>query len=447
MQPVSTQVVVLGGGISGLTAAYRLLQQGCRVRLLEASGDLGGLGGTFEHDGRVMERFYHVMLDSDEHLLGLLRELDLEERVGWRETRMGFLYGRELSPFNTPVDLLRFGALSVAGRLRTALGAAYTAKLVRNAEKLDDRPVSEWLRGIYGPEVYARLWLPLLRAKFGDLHETVPAYWFWARLKREKSKTKEVKGYVEGGYRLITDRLRAAIERMGGEIRTRAAAEAVQETPLGIRVKVAGQWESCGAVISTVAMPILKKIARGRLADLTPRTDLVYQGVVNVVALCRQSVMPYYWAAAVKEDFGFQGAVETTNVVPMVQTGDRRLLYLLNYCQQDSALYSLDDAELKRRAHRAIQDLHPGYPSNAVETMKVFRAPYVEPVWPLGYLKQRPESRVGDSRLYLSTTAQSYPRVNSWNTMVGIANEVAARVAGELTENTSGGIWPERQSA
>ena len=68
------QVAVLGGGISGLVSAYRLLQQGAGVTLFEASDALGGLGGTFEYRGAVMEQFYHVMLNSDGPLLSLLKE-------------------------------------------------------------------------------------------------------------------------------------------------------------------------------------------------------------------------------------------------------------------------------------------------------------------------------------------------------------------------------------
>ena len=45
--------------------------------------------------------------------------------------------------------------------------------------------------------------------------------------------------------------------------------------------------------------------------------------------------------------------------------------------------------------------------------------------------------RCGDSRLYLATTAQCYPQVNSWNTMVGIASDVASRMQFDM-DNAAG---------
>jgi phytoene dehydrogenase-like protein len=42
---------VVGGGIAGLTAAYRLTRAGLRVTLFEAADRFGGLGTYFEHEG------------------------------------------------------------------------------------------------------------------------------------------------------------------------------------------------------------------------------------------------------------------------------------------------------------------------------------------------------------------------------------------------------------
>lgn len=424
----TNNVAVLGGGISGLVSAYRLLQKGNRVTLFEATDELGGLGGTFKHKGRTMEQFYHVMINTDEHLLGLLKELDLGDEVTWTETRMGFLYGKTLYPLNTPLDLLRFGGLSLIGRIRTALGGAYIAKILNDPKGLDQISVSEWLENIFGAEVFARLWRPLLRAKFGDMFENVPAYWFWTRLRREKVSAKEVKGYVNGGYRRIADRLRAEIQKMGGVIRMRTVVYAIQEAPQSIHINAEGRWESFDSVVSTLPLPLLRQIACGRLNELAPHQKVPYQSVVNAVVILKQRLQNNYWNAIVQKGFPFQGLVETTHVVPMTQTGGRHLVYLLNYCGQDSETYRSVDGDVKFQALKALKAFNPKFNPDWVEDIRVFRAPYVEPVWPLGYMRDKPRMRCGDSRLYLATTAQCYPQVNSWNTMAGIATDVSARM-------------------
>lgn len=421
-------VAVLGGGISGLVSAYRLLQKGNRVTLFEASDELGGLGGTFQHEGHTMEQFYHVMINTDDNLLGLLAELGLSDEITWKETKMGFLYGQELFPFNTPLDLLCFGGLSLAGRIRTALGGAYIAKFLNDPKGLDKISVSEWLEGIFGAEVFAQLWRPLLRAKFGDMYDSVPAYWFWTRLRREKGSTKEVKGYVNGGYRRIADRLRTEIRRMGGVIRLRTAVYAMQDCPQGIQINAEGRWETFDSAVSTLPLPILRQLCRGRLDSVVPQQKVPYQGVVNAVAILKKRLQPNYWNAIVQKGFPFQGLVETTHVVPASQTGGRHLVYLLNYCGKDSEMYSTVDGDIKFQALKAMRAFNPKFNQDWVEDIRVFRAPYVEPVWPLGYQNSKPRMRCGDSRLYLATTAQCYPQVNSWNTMVGIANDVASRM-------------------
>ena len=46
----------------------------------------------------------------------------------------------------------------------------------------------------------------------------------------------------------------------------------------------------------------------------------------------------------------------------------------------------------------------------------------MEPLYTKGYLKKRPPEAIVPGRIYLSTTAQVYPVVTSWNGAVGQVN-------------------------
>lgn len=426
------RVAVLGGGIGGLASAYFLLKAGFTPTILEASDQLGGLGTWFDHRGVHLDKWYHVILDSDADLCGLLGELGIADRLVWRETGMGFRLGGKLYGFNSPLDLLRFRALSFPDRIRTGIGAAYITKLKKHGLPLDDVYATEWLRGIFGPRIYAQIWEPLLRAKFGDRIDRVPAYWVWNTLNREKNGEQEVKGYLRGGYEGFAETLRDAIIAGGGEVRLSTPVAGVESNGVAVHADVGGRDEQFDAVISTLPMPRLSSIARGTLVNDLPLSDLDYQGCVNAVVVSRRPLERFYWTIVVDPQFPFQGVVETTHVIPSEWIGNRHLIYCLNYCRPGSEPYERSDELVKRQALDGLSALYPGFRKDDVEDVYVFRAPHVEPVWTVGYLRKRPAPRLGSSRVYLSTTAQAYPRVTAWNTSIGLARETVAALAKDL---------------
>jgi protoporphyrinogen oxidase len=432
MEHMQRSIAVIGGGIGGLASAYFLTQQGYRPVVLEASDRLGGLATHFEHAGVALDRFYHVILDSDAELCGLIGALGLRERLVWRETGMGFYLGGRLYGFNSPLDVLRFRALPLLDRLRTGFGALYVTRGVRDGLALDEVPARDWLLRVFGARVFERIWAPLLRAKFGERLDSVPAYWVWNTLTREKNGSQEVKGYLRGGYELLSATLRDAIARGGGEVRLRSPVNGLEADASGVRVESGGVSTRYAAAISTLPLPLLAGVARGALAPAVPLPQLAYQGVVNAVVVARKPLERFYWTIVVDPRFPFQGVVETTHVIPPEWVGDRHLIYLMNYCDAASEPYARSDELVRRQAVEGLCALYPHFTPADVEAVYVFRAPHVEPAWTVGYLRQRPAPRVGATRLYITTTAQAYPRVTAWNTSVGLARECVAALNSDL---------------
>lgn len=86
------EIAILGGGISGLTQAFYLKQQGARVTVYEKSGRLGGCINTslepyfFEHGPRTF------MVDRGEALLSLIEEVGLSSELIFAERKTRYLY-------------------------------------------------------------------------------------------------------------------------------------------------------------------------------------------------------------------------------------------------------------------------------------------------------------------------------------------------------------------
>jgi protoporphyrinogen oxidase len=228
---------VVGGGIAGLTAAYRLTRAGLRVTLFEAADRFGGLGTYFEHEGHDFDKFYHVILPTDEHLLRLAGELGLADDVYWTETSLGFLYDRRMYSLAGPLDLLRFDPVPFSDRIRLGLTAIWAAHFARPGP-LDDITVETWLRRLSGDRAFARLWQPLLEAKFGDAYHDIPALWYWAAFNRERGTKKEVMGYIRGGYRALAEALIGATRRAGAELCTATRVENVALRDDGVTAKL-----------------------------------------------------------------------------------------------------------------------------------------------------------------------------------------------------------------
>jgi len=78
---MSAPVVIIGGGIAGLSAAITLLQAGHEVRVLEASGHAGGVMRSESVDGYLIEHGPNTVQASGKHLAALIDAVGLREQV------------------------------------------------------------------------------------------------------------------------------------------------------------------------------------------------------------------------------------------------------------------------------------------------------------------------------------------------------------------------------
>ncbi|MBP2335404.1 protoporphyrinogen oxidase [Saccharothrix coeruleofusca] len=420
MRSDAPRVAVVGGGICGLAAAHRLARSGVPVTVLEGSDQLGGLGTFAPWRDTWVERFYHCVMPSDEHLLALLDELGLHGAVRWRRTGMGMVVDGRRHPFNSALDLLRFTPLGVLDRLRFGVVTLLLRRLGRGRD-LDATRTEDWLRGLYGDAAWETLLAPLFGAKFGPSFGDVPALYLWQRLGRESNVS--VRGYPAGGYKAVVDALRAAIEAEGGVVRT---GSPVLRLGGGGVVALADEVLRADRVICTLPLPALRRIADEELAARLPDLQLPYQGVVNALFFLRKPLSGHYWTPVVRSGADFDGLVEMSALTGALD--GRHLVYAMRYTGRDSALYHEGDEAVAARWTEQLLRLHPDLAPADVEEVRVYRAPFVEPVYPLGFLSRQPPVELPGTSLLLATTAHVYPAVTSWNSSVRLANRVAALV-------------------
>lgn len=417
-------VAVIGGGISGLTSALRLARAGSVVTLYEGSGQLGGLGTFFEHEGRTFEKFYHCMLPSDGPLLELLSELGLRDEVYWKPTSFGYWHEGSVLPLNTPKDLLRFAPLDFLSRLRVGFTGVYGCKI--SDKGLDDISAVDWLTKLSGKRAFSTFWKPMLQAKFGDRHQDVPALWFWSRFNREKGDQKgECKGYIRGGYKRIIDTLESKLRALGVEIRLGEPVVAVDLDDRNRPVIVTEEGRRrFDRIVLTSPWSVFNRSMGTRLRSVVTQAgaEIDYQGVINCVLFLRRPLSSHYWVATPQEQFPFDGVIETSTLTDESDRGPRHVVYLTKYLHRTDSRFKEAAETLVPQWWEALKQAFTGLRDEDLESSHLFQAPFVEPIYTKGYLKQRPPECIVPGRIYLSTTAQVYPTVTSWNGAVGQVN-------------------------
>src|SRR5690606_31068227 len=209
------RITIVGGGFTGLSAAYELAKNGISVIVLEADSEIGGLASAFEVGGEKLDRFYHHWFTNDLDVMSLISELDLNNQVEINPTNTGMYYAHNFFKLSTPLDLLNFTPLSFLDRIRLGL-LTLRARGVKDWMSLEHKTAHEWLRELGGERVYRVVWEPLLKGKFGPYATQVSAVWFWNKLKlRGGSRGKggeERLAYFKGGFVALAEALASKIK-------------------------------------------------------------------------------------------------------------------------------------------------------------------------------------------------------------------------------------------
>jgi protoporphyrinogen oxidase len=432
---MSASVGIVGGGILGLTAAYRLAQKGVHVALYERGHDLGGLAGSFDFDGHPVDRFYHVILPNDDRVRGLAEELGMGDRFRFRPTAVGFYDDGRLFSMTSPREFLTFPLLAPHDRVRLAAFVA-RCQLTSSHERLDDVRLDAWLRRLCGKRTVERLWEPLLDSKFDGRYRDLPATYIWARTRRmsrtRDASGRELMGWIEGGgYQSLIDRLEGRIRQLGGEIHTGTAIDSIAEIdgrPGGLVVR--GRIRPFGAVLCTLAPPQARRLLPERLAEHMPPDRSRFLGVICLVLRLRRSLSPYYHLNITDRRVPLTTVVETTHVVDPEFAGGH-LVYAAKYADplHEDFDRPADQIEHEYLAH--VRRIFPSLEPSDVLGAVVQRARVTEPVHLLGGAKNLPEMFPVPG-LALASTSHVYPEIVSGQAVIGVADRVVAGLLDQL---------------
>lgn len=429
-------VGIVGGGILGTTLALRLAQAGVDVELLERAPTLGGLADRIELGGYKIDRFYHVIVPTDAHMLDLCSELGLDDKLRFNPVGVGFWIDGAMYPFNGIGDFLKFPPLSFLDRVRLARFVV-ACQLRSKYDDLEDRPLLPWLRKLSGKRVTERIWRPLLDSRFDGRHDELPATYLWARTRRMKNARSgkggaETMGALDGGHQTLIEATAEAARAAGARVQTNVPVTGlVVEDGVVRGVATDDGDRRYDLTIPTLQAPGLRHLLPTGLQPLLDAYPQRYQGVVCVVLLVPDSLSEHY-SVNICDPTPITTVVETSHALGTEHTGGNRLIYLPKYCDPASESFQLSDQELYDRFTAMLAKLAPDFRHEDVIAWTVQRAPTVEPFHPLGADPRVPPVFPGVEGLALASSAQVYPRLLNGESVIAFAEQVTAEVLAQL---------------
>lgn len=287
---MNADVIVIGGGVAGFSAATAVAEAGARVLLLEARPGLGGRATAFTdpETGERVDNGQHILMGCYYDTLKLLARIGASDRVRWQAglalsmvDERGHESVLKLPPMASPLHLLggvlAWDALSWGERLSilrvgAALGPAKAGRYIETASMWrpplggpqaspalagpSQETVRQWLtRHGQAPRLCELFWEPLALAALNQSIDQAAASYFVTILAQMFGPDPTAAALVMPAVpldELYAEPARTWLEARGHEVRVNAPVkvEVVSDRVTGVRVRhehIAAPW-----VISTV---------------------------------------------------------------------------------------------------------------------------------------------------------------------------------------------------
>jgi oxygen-dependent protoporphyrinogen oxidase len=301
-------VAVIGGGVTGLTAAFRLRSQGIPVVLYEAENRVGGVIQTIRQDGFLAESGPNSILETSPVISSLIRVLGLENRRVCSNPAAGNRY------------LVRGGKLV---RLPDSLPSFLTTRLFSPAAKLNllwepfippsppdreesveqfvlrrlgreflDYAINPLVGGVYAgnpAKLSVKHAFPKLHGLEQRYRSLIAGQFLGARERKRRAETSRQnanKLSFDKGLQVLTDELRS---RLGASVRLGRRVHSLLKTGQGWNVFARfGQEEECGNYSAVVFTGTAQTLARLEILaefapDLSPMSGVYSPPIASVV--------------------------------------------------------------------------------------------------------------------------------------------------------------------
>ncbi|MBW1782790.1 MAG: FAD-dependent oxidoreductase [Deltaproteobacteria bacterium] len=404
------QVIILGGGFSGLSLALRLSNLGIKVCLLESDNTIGGLAGTLRDDGHCMDIGPHSFFTEDNEILQMVITL-FNNRLPSRPREVKFYYqGKYLDyPLTAYNVLVQMGIWS---GIRTGL-SFLKSKLIpkrRPSKEGQDETVEDWAISSFGEHLYRTFFKPYteqfwklpcseLSSRSIPTHTRMSFFNTLKLLVHKRIKSEDASlieremlptYYPDSGFAEIAERIAEKATQAGARIHLNCEAVRVDELPHG-RMRVC--YDSNGKeseiegshVVSTIPLNQFVKMLSppppafiSSCADRLSYRSLTALGMVTE----KQNILNCGYIYVL--DRPYNRITEMNQFSPRTSPSDENIIMVEIPCLKNSSAWTASKEELFNMCIGSLAEdgfLAPG----DVKRLLLIRAPNAYPIYRKDY--------------------------------------------------------------
>ena len=270
-----SRIVIVGAGLSGLAAGWRMHQAGHEVVVAEQSEDVGGSARSVRHGEYLIDTGPDLINTAYARFLALAREVGLGDDIVHSSSRVDVIRDGRPIGFDSarPLSLMRNSLLSRRGKARLALGHLRTRRQVNRIDPFaltrytdeNAQAAQPFSHAAFGPEVSDHLIDPIVRAFAGTGLQHTSALAVLGALAVGREDMLSIKGGMGAVPAAIAERLDircgtlvSACAYLGNDSSSRAAARSPPRTARSMdpdpnRVDVT--WtRACGSALRSCAL-------------------------------------------------------------------------------------------------------------------------------------------------------------------------------------------------
>lgn len=419
------KIAIIGGGFTGLSAAYELTKKGHTVTIFEKDPQLGGLAVGWKEQAWEwhLEKAYHHLFTNDRAILSLLKKLGLRKKIIIKRPITATLWRDHMYPLDSVTSLFRFPGLTIIDKFRTATLLAFL-KITPFWQPLEFVTAKVVIRALGGNRAWKTIWEPLMVGKFSGHSDAIAASWFWARIKKRTAKL----AYIEGGFQTLVDALAQQIREHGGNMYTDTAVPGITHKKDTFIIK----GSAFDRVLLTIPTPLAIKLVPTVEEELSRALTIPHLHAHVIVLETKKPILKkIYWLSVTDTSFPFLVVGAHTNFMDAKYYGNRHITYIGNYVPQGHPILSQTKEEVLHKFIPFIKRLNPSFGKMAIMNAHMFVAPFAQPVHEKRYSTKAPKLTTSIPGLYIANMDSIYP----WDRGTNYAVELGQKAARAILNN------------